>query len=490
MKDFSIFLPTRGRPFLAKRLLESVVDTASDIAGVEAVLYLDEDDPESLAVSCPGIDIKTLVRPPGASMGGIFRECMAASAGRYILLMNDDAIFRTRGWDRRMAAAFNRYPDRVALVYGDDLDQGGSVPTFPCVSRAACDVMGGVCPASFRNLHIESHLFDIFNELRKSGHNRTIYLKDVVIEHMHHTLGKSPEDGTCLKKDPLSDQLLFIELDELRRHKAKLLARHIEGAGRKSGDEGLKGTVEAATGEGGETLIEVITLKPLPLTFEKGIKLSFIECRDDLFSAYNKGAEGSSAEYLLFINRPISLDAAFIKEAINAALSNGRAAVTGFKELDPANGRVSHAGICFYRDNGIKWSHIYRGMSAESPQVNRYRRLQAVGPDCMLVKREAFLRAGGFDESFGRLSAIDLCMKIKALGMDVAYSPLAQVFNSAPSNLPASLSSIEEKWGDYIECDLEAVLREDGFRLKRLGKDDYRVEFFSNLSESGPVIFS
>ncbi len=487
MKDFSIFLPTRGRPFLAKRLLESVIDTASDIAGVEAVLYLDEDDPESLAITCPGIDIKKLIRPPGSSMGSIFRECLAASAGRHILLMNDDAVFRTFGWDRRMAAAFGRYPDKVALVYGNDLDQGGSVPTFPCVSRAACDVMGGVCPASFRNLHIESHLFDIFNELRKSGHNRTIYLKDVVIEHMHHTLGKSPEDKTCLKKDPLSDQFLFIELDELRRHKAKLLARHIEGAGKRAGDN----TAEAAFEEVKDALIEVITLKPLPLISENGVKLSFIECRgDDFFSAYNKGAEGSSAEYLLFINRSIGLDAAFIKEVINTALSNGRAAVIGFKELNPANNRVSHAGICFYRDGGIKGSHIYRGMSAESPQVNRYRRLQAVSPDCMLVRREAFLRAGGFDESFGRLSAIDLCLKIKALGMDVVYSPLPQVFNSAPTNLLAGLSPIEEKWGDYIECDLEDVLREDGFRLKRLGNGNYRVEFFGNLSESSSHHFS
>lgn len=471
MKDFSIFLPTRGRPFLAKRLLESVLETASDIAGVEIVLYLDGDDPESLAIACSGIEIKTLVRPPGASMGGIFKECMAASAGRYILLMNDDAVFRTFGWDRRLSAAFNRYPDRVALVYCNDLDQGASVPTFPCVSRAACALMGGVCPESFKNLHIESHLFDIFNELKKNGHNRTVYLKDVIIEHMHHTLGKSAEDMTSLKKDPVSDQILFIELDELRRHKAELLARHIEGAGKRAGDN----TKKADSGKT-DALIDIVALKPLSLSFENGA-VRVIECRgDDIFSAYNKGAEGSSAEYLLFVNRSINFDTAFIKEAMSAALSNRRAAVIGFKELNPANGRVSHAGVCFYRENGIRASHVYRGMRAESPQVNRPRSLQAIGPDCMLVKREAFLKAGGFDGSFGSLSAVDLCLKIKSLGMDVAYSPLPQLFNSAPSPLPNDLSSIEEKWGNQIKCDLEDVLREDGFRLVRLGKDGYRVE--------------
>ena len=54
------------------------------------------------------------------------------------MLMNDDAAIRTNGWDAAMLQAFEGFPDGVALVYGNDLDQGARVPTFPAMPRFAC----------------------------------------------------------------------------------------------------------------------------------------------------------------------------------------------------------------------------------------------------------------------------------------------------------------------------------------------------------------
>jgi hypothetical protein len=144
------------------------------------------------------------------------------------MLINDDVVFRTQGWDNRVVDAASRFADGIALVYGNDLDQGEAVPTFPIVSRSVCEVLGEICPRGYRNLHIESHLLDIFRQLARMGHNRIYYLQDVIFEHMHYAVGKAMPDSTSIKKDQRADDLLFIALDDERVNKAKLLAEHIE----------------------------------------------------------------------------------------------------------------------------------------------------------------------------------------------------------------------------------------------------------------------
>ena len=72
------------------------------------------------------------------------------------------------------------------------------------------------------------HLFDIFKQLAKLGHDRIRYLDDVVFEHMHYVIGKAACDSTYNKRNQRADDLLFIALDEDRSSKAKLLARYIK----------------------------------------------------------------------------------------------------------------------------------------------------------------------------------------------------------------------------------------------------------------------
>jgi len=226
--DFSLLLPTRGRVALVQRLLASLVETTADPHRVEVVFYVDEDDHESREISHPDLSLIKIVGLPGETMGNMNRACYDASHGRYVMLVNDDAVFRTSGWDHRVLEIATGFPDQIALIYGNDLDQGEVVPTFPIVSRAMCDVLGELCPRGYQNLHIESHLLDIFNQLARLGHRRICYLDDVVIEHMHHSIGKSVPDLTSIKKNQRADDLLFIALDEERAFKAKILAQYIE----------------------------------------------------------------------------------------------------------------------------------------------------------------------------------------------------------------------------------------------------------------------
>jgi hypothetical protein len=226
--EISLLLPTRERPALVQRLLDSLVQTTVDLQAIEVVLYIDDDDLASQEICHGEISLIKIVGGAGQTMGSMNRACYDASHGRLVMLINDDTVFRTKGWDTRILKAAGRFTDGIALIYGNDLDQGDTVPTFPIVPRTVCEVLGEICPRGYQNLHIESHLLDIFKQLARMGHNRICYLGDVIFEHMHYVVGKAANDPTYIKKNQRNDDLLFIALDNERALKAHLLAQHIE----------------------------------------------------------------------------------------------------------------------------------------------------------------------------------------------------------------------------------------------------------------------
>ncbi len=183
---FSLLLPTRGRPQLVARLFRSIVETARNVGEVEVVLAVDEDDEESRRITHDTLRVKTVVVPKGLAMGALNMACFEASAGRYVMLVNDDVVARSPGWDAAAEAAFARFEDEVALVHVNDLLFGERLCTFPMLSRRACLEVGGVCPTYYKRYGIDDHVFDTYNILAYLGHVRTVYLPEVVFEHENY----------------------------------------------------------------------------------------------------------------------------------------------------------------------------------------------------------------------------------------------------------------------------------------------------------------
>jgi len=216
LPDISLILPTRERPALARQALDSVARTAARPQQLEVVLYVDLDDVPSHGIGHPDLRVVKLIRPR-ARMGAITQACYAASAGRYLMLLNDDVVCRTDGWDAAVLGRFGRYPDDVALVWGNDLFRGDTLPSHPILSRTGCEIMGGVCPPKYHRDYIDAHIYDVFCALRRHGHDRLVYLPDVVFEHMHVEAGKAPADNTSVKRRKTDDELTYIAWAEERR---------------------------------------------------------------------------------------------------------------------------------------------------------------------------------------------------------------------------------------------------------------------------------
>lgn len=223
----SFILPTRLRLSMVNRLLNSIKETACNPESLEVVLYIDEDDLESQRISFEGLILNKIIGQR-EYMGRMTNICYKATHGRFVMLMNDDVVFRTPGWDIRIQEAFQTFKDTIALVYGNDLYQRGGVGTFPVLSQTACQVMGGICPDEYKCSHIDTHLYDIFRKLASLGYNRLVYLSDVIFEHMHYEVGKSCIDKTYADKNPQVDELAYVMWDDERLWIAKRLARYIE----------------------------------------------------------------------------------------------------------------------------------------------------------------------------------------------------------------------------------------------------------------------
>ena len=223
----SLIVPTRGRPAQLRRFLDSVADTATHPERIEVVLVVDDDDPHSL-VAHPRLNVRHAVGPPNRAMGALNNAGFAVSSGRYVMLLNDDVVVRTRGWDATALACFRRFPDPFVLLHVNDTLMREHLCTFPLTSRAFYELCGEVCPDEYQRYRIDDHIEDIFNLLAVAGERRVVYLPDVIFEHDNATL--HPEAGAVYLSEPTvlaADAPRFDALLPLRKEHARRVLRAI-----------------------------------------------------------------------------------------------------------------------------------------------------------------------------------------------------------------------------------------------------------------------
>lgn len=234
----SLLVPTRGRPALVERLLQSLRTTTAHPDLVETVLCVDEDDLGShrLGEGDPGV---VRVVGPRRTMGALNTVCLHRSCGDIIVLGNDDMVVRTPGWDDKIRAMHAGFPDGIYLSYANDLFMSRKRATFPILSRRCCDLLGDPFPAAYRGAFIDTHLFDLFKRLLHAGHDRFAYLEDVVFEHLHYRTGKAEYDETYRRRGRFDDDYTFIALARRRSEDASRLLKAIGGQPVAAGGEAI-----------------------------------------------------------------------------------------------------------------------------------------------------------------------------------------------------------------------------------------------------------
>jgi hypothetical protein len=228
-KRISLLLPTRGRPKLVERFLQSVVKQSAYPELTEVILCTDDDDVGSHGIIFSELELKQIV-VPRQNMGAYNALCLQHASGGITIAVNDDIIIRTEGWDEKVRALDARYPDGIYLGYCNDLFKGRKISTFPILSRETCDLLAEPYPRIYKGAFIDIHLMDIFRRLENRGHDRIAYAEDIVFEHVHYRTNPEALDTTYSERSRFGDDLTFIALADTRRLEADRLLAGISGA--------------------------------------------------------------------------------------------------------------------------------------------------------------------------------------------------------------------------------------------------------------------
>lgn len=220
----SLLMPTRGRRQLAEYFITTAFYKASNPEQIEVIVYADEDDTDSHSLNSLNDNV-TLLTGPRSTMGEMITSCFRQARGDIFALISDDVKILTAGWDTALREAHATYPDRIYLAYPDDLYKKKC--TFPVISRQCAEILQDPYPAEYLAAFIDTHLFDIFQRVKRQGFDRIHFLRDVQFEHRHYRAGKSVRDSTYLNTPRFTGDLTFLTQIEKRVGQAAALVAEL-----------------------------------------------------------------------------------------------------------------------------------------------------------------------------------------------------------------------------------------------------------------------
>lgn len=179
-----ILCPTRGRPNLARRMYDSACDTAKYPDYLRFWFYLSDNDPVyENANGLPFLgDLKSKVSsftgkdaPTSLMWNYLAKEAYKAN-GDLFLLMGDDVIFETEGWDEIYRNSVRSIHDGIFVIAPND-GRGSGVP-HPCVSRRWIETLKYFVNPVFLHWGVDSYTEKLAHKV-----GRFISLPNVSIKH-------------------------------------------------------------------------------------------------------------------------------------------------------------------------------------------------------------------------------------------------------------------------------------------------------------------
>jgi len=200
-EKISLIMPTRERPDNMERIWESAKNTATESNLLEICFYIDDDDNSSIEKAKSMSKDKRVKYILGRRI--CLSECWNVAynklaTGTIIMHCGDDIIFRTKNWDNLVRSEFDKYDDKIVLVFGRDGIHHGNPPklaTHSFIHTNWINQTGYFVPPYFVSDYNDTWLSEVAQKI-----GRYVYLNDVYTEHMHFCARKSTKDKNTIDR--------------------------------------------------------------------------------------------------------------------------------------------------------------------------------------------------------------------------------------------------------------------------------------------------
>ena len=193
-----VAVPSRGRPQSIARLGKAMLDTCE--GDTSLLVGVDEDDPclgEYMAVDLRPMEVPLVTRSGLRQVVAWINELTVPLTGDYDYIghFGDDNVPSTPGWDVRIMAALEKTP----FAFANDLypREPGSLCCHVFCRSEVIAKLGYFGPPIIRHMYVDVAW------MAWGVACGITYLDDVIIEHLHYSVGKSPLDESYARSTAL-----------------------------------------------------------------------------------------------------------------------------------------------------------------------------------------------------------------------------------------------------------------------------------------------
>ena len=203
------------------------------------------------------------------------------------------------------------------------------------------------------------------------------------------------------------------------------------------------------------------------LTKYDRVRVERIEGKFNYSRLNNRGVELSRGSFIALLNNDVEvINDGWLSEMVSRAMQP-EIAMVGARLWYP-NGTIQHGGVILGAGGIAGHAHVglRRGEPGYFARANLAQNVCAVTAACALVRREVYLKLGGFDENLAvTFNDIDFCLRLREAGYRIVWTPHAELIHhesasrgfddSTPKQLRflAEVDYMNSKWGDMLQRD-------------------------------------
>lgn len=180
--QLSIITTSRGRAEYLEFHWDRFLAHAKYPDNIELSLYIDDDDIETIKkyekMKEKNKNVRAVIGPrPKSITEGLNLAYENSTSNNLFFMVGDDCSVKTQEWDRIVMEEFDKFDDKILLVYGYDGVQGRRMATQIFIHKNWIDALGYLMPPH--------PMSDRWLSEVATGIDRRVYRRDLVLKHIY-----------------------------------------------------------------------------------------------------------------------------------------------------------------------------------------------------------------------------------------------------------------------------------------------------------------